>query len=315
MGFARSFRRPVTRFPIAILSFDRPDYLQRVLLSLRPQVSQADRIVLFQDGARNPYSKQQKADPGMIDACIQIFRSSIPWGIVAASEHNLGIADNYERAEREIFKELDAPAGLFLEDDLVLSPNYLAVTEMLLDLAQRDRRISYVSAYGHFWADPADQMARRRDLIHMHENWGFAMTQEAWRAERPFRRQYLKLVQGRDYTQRDHDAIVRFYRNRGWNLKPTSQDAARWIASIELGRVRLTTFPCHARYIGRHGVHFTEEAYERAGFASSQLFGGTPIVPNPPTDRQFAQWLAEERGRFKDEPKAFYPGHVTGVWP
>jgi hypothetical protein len=315
MIFARFFQRPITRLPIAILSFDRPDYLQRVLLSLRPQVSEENRIWLFQDGAWNRYSKQQKAEPGKIDACIKIFRNIIPWGIVRRSKHNIGIAENYERAEQEIFGRLGATEGLFLEDDLVLSPNYLAVIRMLLDLAHRDPRISYVSAYGNFWADPAAQMARARDLIHMHENWGWAQTRDAWRAERAFRSQYFALVRGKDYVQRDNDAIVRFYRERGWHTKITGQDGSRWIASLELGRVRLTTFPCHALYIGRTGIHGTPEFYERVGFASAQLFAGAPAPPDPPTDAQFTQWLARERGRFQVAPEPFYPGHATGEWP
>src|SRR5262245_64406489 len=120
MGLLEVFRRLVPpRMPLAILSFDRPEYLDAVLRSLRPQVSRQDRIILFQDGAWNPYSRQQKCDPRAIDACIKSYQRIIPWGAVAASEHNVGIAENYERAEQEIFGNLQASFGLFLEDDLV----------------------------------------------------------------------------------------------------------------------------------------------------------------------------------------------------
>jgi hypothetical protein len=317
MRIAQFFRRTPrrARFPIAILSFDRPDYLQQMLSSLRRQVNRRDEIILFQDGAWNAYSRQQKATPRAIDACIRTFRRFIPWGTVVRSEHNLGIAENYERAEQHLFRTLAAAEALFLEDDLVLSPNFLAVTQMLLDLAQRDPRIGYVSAYGNLWAKPAEQTARRRQLIHMHENWGFALTRSAWLAERPFREQYLRLVQGRDYGARDHDAILRFYRERGWHLNVTSQDGARWIGSLELDRVRLTTFACHARYIGRRGVHWTEDLYKRSGLGSTKLYRGAPEPPEPPTDAQIAEWLAIERSRFTVAARPFYMGHATGAWP
>jgi hypothetical protein len=302
------------RFPIAILSFDRPRYLREVLLTLRPQVDRRDRIVLFQDGAWNRYSGQLRAMPENITACVLLFQRIVPWGVVAMSDSNLGVAENYERAEQELFDHMRAPCALFLEDDLVLSPNFLAVTRMLLNLAQRDPRISYVSAYGNFWAAPSEQLSRAREVIHMHENWGFALTREAWLAERPFRRKYLQLVLGTDYMQRDEGSIIRFYESRGWSTNVTSQDAARWIASLELGKVRLTSFPCHARYIGRvGGVHGSEAFYDAAKFASAAFYPRRPSRPKPPTDAQIENWLNVERGRFTSHPRPFYDSHGTVV--
>ena len=301
------------RVPIAILSFNRPTYLREVLLSLRPQVDKYDCIYLFQDGAWNPYSGQSKAHPVAISTCIDIFREILPWGIVAASDRNLGVAENYERAEQEIFGRLQSQCAVFLEDDLVLSPNFLPVTLMLLDLARREPRISYVSAYGHLWAALPEQKLRERELIHMHENWGFAMTRKAWLAERPFRHEYLRFVEGRDYTQRDDESIISFYKQRGWETTLTSQDVARWIASLELGKVRLTTFPCHARNIGRVGVHVTEAFYDQAKLGSSIFFPDRPRRPEPPTEAQFALWLDTERRRFTTEPHPFYFPHATGM--
>jgi len=306
--------RAMTLHPlqIAILSFDRPHYLKQVLRSLRPQLNLNDTIFLFQDGAWNPHSRQIKGGAAAIGKCVALFRSIIPWGIVKASGYNLGIAENYERAEQGLFDRIQCPHALFLEDDLVLSPNYMAVTQMLIRLAQGDTRISYVSAYGNFWASQDEQKRRKRELMHMHENWGFAMTRETWLAERPFRRNYLNLLQGVDYTQRDSRAIVQFYEKRGWKTTVTSQDAARWIASVELGKVRLTTFPCHARNIGRVGVHFTKALYNRTRLADARFFAGTPCAPDPPTDKQIADWLATERRRFTTKPRPFYPHHPMG---
>lgn len=305
---------PVTeRFPIAMLSFDRLNYLREVLVSLRPQVDESDQIILFQDGFRNAYSGQLRARPEDVVACMRLFRTIVPWGSVAASDRNLGIAENYERAEQEIFARRQASCGLFLEDDLVLSPNFLAVTRMLLDLARRDPRIGYVSAYGNFWATASEQEYRARELIHMHENWGFAMTRDAWLAERPFRREYLRRIQGTDYIERDNAEIIRFYESRGWKTAVTSQDAERWIACLELGKVRLTTFPCHARYIGRVGVHFNEAYYDRANFAAATFFAGRPSWPKQPSDAQIKNWIDAERRRFTSEPCPFYYGHVTGL--
>ena len=286
------------RFPIAILSFNRPHYLREVLLSLRPQVDEDDRITLFQDGAWNPYSKQRRTHPAHIAVCVGLFREIIPWGTVAESKYNIGVAENYERAEQQIFRRWREPCGLFLEDDMVLSPNYLAVTKMLLDIAQKEPRISYVSAYGDLRASVAEQEARPRDLIPMHENWGFAITRRAWLDERPFRRKYLRLIRGRDYTRLDENAVRQFFGKRGWGNTFATQDAARWIASVDLGKVRVTTFPCHARNIGKVGLHFSKESYEQRKLGASVFFPGPPCEPLPPSEEQMKAWLEEERRRF-----------------
>ncbi|HEY7248237.1 MAG TPA: hypothetical protein VH678_30610 [Xanthobacteraceae bacterium] len=298
--------------PIAILSLNRPDYLREVLHSLRSQISSLDEVVLFQDGAVNPWSGSLKAASETIQRCIDIFKRLIPWGTVLASADNIGIALNYERAEQYMFEMLGKPYALFLEDDLVLSPRYLTTIQSLIDIAMSDNRIAYVSAYGNMWASLHEQRNRRRELQHMHENWGFAMTRQAWFDERPFRKQYLELLHGQDYSERDTPRILHFYERRGWKTILSSQDCARWIASVELGKVRITTFVCHARYIGENGQNFNPEAYYSLGFDQTLMSDTLVAKPVPPTASQIASWLETERKRFRgEEVRPFYTGHVT----
>lgn len=305
----RTGRDTPRSYPIAILSFDRPAYLRTVLKSLGRQVSPDDHIFLFQDGGRNPFSGRQKADPAKIEACIKLFRHYFPGGEVHLSSDNLGIAWNYERAERHVFETMDAQAGLFLEDDLLLSPNYLDVIDMLLNIAAIDSRIGYVSAYGDFWANRTDQAANLNRVMAMHENWGAAMTRKSWIAERTFRLEYLKLVSDVDYSQRGHEKIRQFYNDRGWVTNITSQDCARWISCLERGAVRMTTRACHAKYIGEHGEHFTIDLYRQGRFANTKVHQG-PVRPlQPPSDAEINSWLAAETTRFKGNSNGFSGGH------
>ncbi len=124
------------------------------------------------------------------------------------------------------------------------------------------------------------------------------MTRQAWLAERPFRERYLRLLEGGDYTERDGERIKQFYLERGWGEAVTSQDASRCIAALELGKIRLTTFPCHARYIGKVGLHSTEALYEHERFGSSVFFPIPPSEPLPPSDEQMEAWLEDERKFF-----------------
>lgn len=277
--------------------------------SLRVQVSERDEIILVQDGSISPWSGRAKASPESIERCIELFRTAIPWGTVLQSRENVGIALNYERAETHFFETLRRPHAVFLEDDLVLSPQYLRVMQALLEMAQSEKRIAYVSAYGNMWASLDEQRRRQTELQHMHENWGFGMAREAWLDERAFRKQYLSLLAGIDYSERDHRRIIDFYRKRGWTTNITSQDAARWIASIELGKVRLTTVACHARYIGEIGEHFTPEIYRDSKFDQTVMIDAPVADPAPPTSDQIGGWLDNERKRFKGELGAFYTGH------
>jgi hypothetical protein len=310
MNLLHRLGHPRLDVPIAILSFNRPHYLRETLHSLRAQVSEGDEIVLFQDGAVNPFSGRRKAEDEDIRRCVALFRQLIPWGEVCEAGHNLGIALNYERAEQSMFVERGRPRALFLEDDLVLSPQYLPTIRRLLRLAEADPRIAYVSAYGNLWAPLAEQRARRGELQHMHENWGFALTRETWRAERPFRERYLSFVRNIDYAERDNAPIFAFYAEGGWTVRVSSQDAARWVACVELGKVRLTTFACHARYIGEHGEHFRPERYYRAGFDRTVTFTGRPGRLAHPSDGQIAGWLETERRRFRGEIGPFYAAHA-----
>lgn len=133
-------RRPLT---IALLSFDRPDYLRRVVHSLVKQLVPGDEVFLFQDGGWNPFSGNRKASEGVIDACVRVFSSpsgdlkSIGRGVFR-SPVNLSIAGNYRRAEQYIFEALGRDAAVLLEDDLVLGPHYLGAIADLLGIAELD---------------------------------------------------------------------------------------------------------------------------------------------------------------------------------
>ena len=213
---------------IAILSFNRPSYLSQVLSSLSAQLSASDRCYLFQDGGWNPKSGIRRAEESVISECIETFTRIIPAGRAFVSTVNLGIAGNYRRAEDFIFNALEANEALFLEDDLVLSPHYIDVTTDLLDIAADQPTIGYVSAYGDLWATLDEQAQHEGQLQPMHENWGSALTRKSWLKQRPIRELYWGLIENSDYRQRDGKSILKLYRDLGFNIAHTSQDASRW---------------------------------------------------------------------------------------
>lgn len=200
-GRIRSHREVTTLsdFPIAIMSYNRPDYLVQVLESLKAQKKSnllGRRIALFQDGWLSLSSGKSRVDPSVSAKCIDIFHEIFPNGEIFAGEINLGSTLNYDRAERFIFETCGASAGIFLEDDLVLGPVYITVLEKLIDRAIKDERIGYVSAFGNWKLSTGDQLKRARKLRPLYLLWGFGLTKQHWLKCRPYIEQYLELIRG-----------------------------------------------------------------------------------------------------------------------
>ena len=153
----------------------------------------------------------------------------------------------------------------------------LGMSERTLDVLRRalcGRRVGYFNACGSFASGLAEQTARQDKLIDMGHLWGFGLKRSHWRAMQDKLEPYYRLVAGRDYRDRPHDAIRAFYRTLGISQAATSQDAAKAIVSQALGSWQVSTFACFAQYIGRQGTHFTEATFERLGLHKTTLFPG-----------------------------------------
>lgn len=261
--------------PIGIMSFDRPDYFDKVLQSLVSQIPAgvgSRPIYLFQDGARNSFSGNIYASQDLIDTNVQLFQKYVPHGTVLESPHNLGVALNYDRAERLFFEELGCEAAIFLEDDLILSPFYIDVLDHLVDLALNDTRIGYVSAVGNHMLSVDEQGERKHELTILQQTWGFALTRRQWNANQPYLEEYFKFVRDIDYRKRSHLDIFDLYTSWGASRIFSSQDRAKYIASTLNSNLWLTTIPSFGKYIGAIGLHCNEEMYAAGRFSETNLF-------------------------------------------
>lgn len=260
----------MTHPPIAVMSFDRPDYLRQVLLSLRQQQGAAieDReVFLFQDNWRNPHSGRVCAEEAKIAACIETFREIFPRGHVWAAPANLGVAENFLRAETTFFREMDAECGYFFEDDLVLTPRYLATMDALREAAAPSGRVGYFACYGHLQASAEEQLKRATLLRRIGHLWGFGLFRSHWEAMQPVMAEYYELTLGRDYKDRPSAEILRRYRGRGILAGVSSQDDVKKAVTYFLGRVGLNTQIVNGLYIGEQGLHSNAASFERGGYA------------------------------------------------
>ena len=85
----------IAKTPIAILSLNRPDYLDQMLRSLAAQSEESlagREIHLFQDGMFNNFSKETYAPEKVVLDNIALFSDLFPSGYIHIQEANLGIA-------------------------------------------------------------------------------------------------------------------------------------------------------------------------------------------------------------------------------
>ena len=285
--------------PIFVMSFNRPSYLEQVLISLMGQKDcdlESRKIVLFQDGAFNTFSQTSYATEEEIAACIKVFSRLVPQGEIFASLSNLGVALNFDRAEKYGFETLGAESIIFLEDDLVLQPHYISTVDYLLEKFKDDKRIGYVSAYGKHTATLEDQMKNKNQFVSMTHNWGFAVYKRHWTAIRPKVLQYLDIVKKDEYRKRDRESIRALFSSWGFGCPADSQDAAKTIASLAENTVKVNTYVCNAKYIGKQGLHMNSKIYETLGYDKTELF------PDQVTDfvdidnATFQRLMADQKG-------------------
>ncbi len=297
----------ITDRPIAVISYNRPDLLERFLASLKAQTVAVDpaRVALFQD----------HGDPAE-EACVAVFRAAFPEGQVFQADQNLGVALNIDRAERHVFETLGAEVAYFFEDDLILGPHYLDALGQLADFALAEERVSYVAAYGAHRADAAEQAARAGEVVPMDHKWGFALTRRQWERQKPIIAPYLDIIRQRPYRQRDNTAIKAYYRELGYAKAGTSQDGAKDVAGAVLGTIKLMSLACFARYEGRDGLHMRPELFDQLGYGDTAVFAEAPAFTLPDSD-QIDRWIAGMRDSLRNppEPTTFGRWSVSDIKP
>lgn len=286
--------------PIAVIAFNRPDYLIPTLASLACQQGvELGPIALFQDGMHNPYSGKSYGDDRVVDEQIAFFRYLFPQGVVFRAKHNMGPALTIARAEEWIFEQLNAEAGFFFEDDMILAPYYLRTLENLL--AATDERVGYCACYGPLWNCPT---APANTYVPMHMNWAFALRRSQWLKSKPYVDAYLALLQDADYRDRPMGAIMKLREEWGAPGIYTTQDIMRTIACSLTGGIKLNTRASLGRYIGARGLHIDPAAYEAAGFAKVQPYPFA-LEDFPSLDEQTIAWCFDVAGRFTGSEISF----------
>ena len=243
------------KLAVAIMSFNRPDYFDQVLQSINTQTDKDVDFYLFQDGPINKYSYRRCANSSDIYKCVELYNFYLPKGLAHVHDCNVGISENFNKAEELLFNTYNYEAVLFLEDDLVLSPWYISIIKKMLK-AYDDTEVGMVCAYGDHNISLDAQFKYPNMIKSIDHLWGYATTKRSWEQRKPYYDEWFnQFIKDKDYAMRDHNEIFKWYNSIGFNPLATSQDAARTISMLRAGQVGITTVTNNGEYIGKVGQH------------------------------------------------------------
>ena len=127
------------------------------------------------------------------------------------------------------------------------------------------------------------------------------MTRRHWLERQPLLLTYRRLLAGVDYRDRPNRKIHDFFWSHGYGIEATSQDGAKHLAALVLGRLRLRCVPCYGHYIGKQGLHWSPAFYAASGHADTQLCLTSPPEFQMPSDDLITHLLEVERDAYRQK--------------
>jgi len=265
-------KSPTFQHPIGLVLFNRIEYAQKVLESLKAQTLPVDQSKLYIsiDGYAGSKAEVQ-GKPDHTSAIEEMARSLFPNATIRRLENNIGFTESNSFIEESMLtSHPDATWIGFFEEDYVLSPDYLLITEQLISAAQPlndvvlvaatgetldpdNRDIPGVFPIGHMWAC----FVR---VAHVHERHDEIQV-------------YRQQLSGKSYWERDKIPLARVMASRGVFPVGIGDDHLRLGLMFRFNRIGITTGLSYGEYIGAEGDHMTEESF--AGFN----FTGPTTVP------------------------------------
>ncbi|SFU46754.1 hypothetical protein SAMN02799631_00777 [Methylobacterium sp. 174MFSha1.1] len=281
--------------PIIIMSFDRPEYLERFCVSLREQVGfdlDENLIHLMQDGGRSRRTGCVYANEEALDASAAVFKRHFPHSHLHRAEENLGIAMNFERAEKFAFQNLGADVAYFFEDDMELGPYYLHILDRMRAAGQDCPNLGYFACYGDIYRGFD---AKHAKIVPLEHHWGFGLTRRCWEAMQGWIAPFYEIYRHTDYKFRPHLTILRQFLTKDVAWGETSQDVIKTAACASLGFARINTDVCFARYIGVQGQSFNEQTFKELGYDRAPLIVEKPDSLEAITEPLLAQFAVGKR--------------------
>lgn len=196
-------------WPIGIRLFNRPDYAERLLHSLREQTLAIDAQSLYFiiDG----FTGSRDALRGRTDFTSQVAKlaaASFPGAHIERCATNIGIAQTAFQLQQQVFQKEGAQWAIFLEEDIVLDARYLEALHHMINLAQDVPEIVKISAnqvnLNYLKRPPKPE---RRNFYLGQGTQAFAERRDFFNARKHLTEIYLGVIAGRQYSDRDESEV------------------------------------------------------------------------------------------------------------
>lgn len=221
--------------PIALFAFRRPDHMSACLASLAAcDEASRSELIVFCDGPRGPQDADGVAEVRRIAHAAEGFERVS----VVERPENLGLAGSVIRGVGEVLARADRV--IVVEDDLVVSPDFLRYLNDGLDLYQDDDDVVSIHAYVYAVHESLPQSFFLRGA----DCWGWATWRRGWEVFDPDGEHLLRALD-ESGQQRAFDLDGAYpYRTMLADQVAGRNDswAVRWYASAFLAR-KLTLYP------------------------------------------------------------------------
>jgi hypothetical protein len=224
--------------PVVLFAYRRPDHLRRALDSLAAN-SGADQtqVSIYCDGAKSATDRQA------VEQVREIARSANDSAtfasvLVIERDHNMGLAKSVISGVTETLEGQDRV--IVMEDDLVVSPDFLEYMNQALDLYANNNEV--ISIHGFMYSVPL--VLPQTVFLRGADCWGWATWRRGWELFEPDSQKLLKeLDKSPDRAQFDFDGAFPYRQMLKDQAAGTIDSwAVRWYASAFLAN-KLTLYP------------------------------------------------------------------------
>jgi hypothetical protein len=262
------------RIALGISCWNRPQYFQQLIKSLESNVLGLENIDshLFIDGNACAFTNEKLTEQKLIDECIATWdKALLPHKQIHKRFLNIGTGiHQYEMMQflTNVYEKI-----IFLEDDVVVSPNFVAIMKNLLNKYESDNSIFSISPSFKLMCKP-NETEKYKNVMKFSEGhfWAEAIWSHKWKRILPKYLEYINIIYERPYRSRDSQRIKDLFIRGGRGMLATSQDNAKdWaISQTEMKRARLVVN--RATGIGDEGIHSTKAKLAQSGDGHNQIY-------------------------------------------
>jgi len=230
--------------PIVVFGYNRPDHLRQTLEHfMRAEGANRSKLWIFCDGPK------PGADPTMVRAVRTVARDTV-WAErfrvvhIEVSDINKGLAKSIIGGVTQVMET--AGRAIVVEDDLLVSPDFLRFMNDCLDFYQGDSKVGSVTGFSPLVSPPAnythDVMAIPRNCSHGWATWEDRWSKVDWDA-RDAARVWREPVLRRRFNAAGNDRLGRLLRQQEGRIDSWSIRFGLW----QTLNGQNTIYPVHNR--------------------------------------------------------------------